>query len=83
MATWITQLLDRLTPQEQAKLETFAAFLIARRRLENSPMLTDDLSAVELLELTRQSGSFDWLADPREEVYTLTDGEAVAWVSGA
>lgn len=30
-----------------------------------------------LRELAAQSGSFDFLADPREDIYTLEDGEPV------
>jgi hypothetical protein len=77
MSQRIERLLDHLTPQEQAELEAFAAFLIARRNLGQPQVLTDEISAEELLELVMQSGSFDWLADPRENGYSLADGDAV------
>lgn len=83
MSQRIVRLLDNLTPPEQAELEAFAAFLIARRNLGHPQVLTDDISAEELLELVMQSGSFDWLADPREDGYTLTDGEAAIWSPAA
>jgi hypothetical protein len=73
----IARLLDNLTPAEQSELEAFAAFMIARRTLEKPEVLSHDLSAEELLELLTKSGSFDWLADAREDVYSLEDGEAV------
>jgi hypothetical protein len=44
--------------------------------LRHPQVLTDDLSAEELLELVMQAGSCDWLADARENGYSLTDGEA-------
>jgi alkylhydroperoxidase family enzyme len=79
MSRRIERLLENLTPQEQAELEAFAAFLIARRTLGHYQVLTDDISAEELLELIMQSGSFDWLADSREDGYSLADGDEVTW----
>ncbi|MEW6659692.1 MAG: hypothetical protein AB1424_13630 [Thermodesulfobacteriota bacterium] len=83
MSQRIERLLENLTPQEQAELEVFAAFLIARRTLGHPQVLIDEISAEELLELVMQSGSFDWLADPREDGYSLIDGDAVTWPSAA
>lgn len=60
-------------------MEAFAAFLIARRTLDQPQLVTDELSPEELMELVVQSGSLDWLADSREDVYTAMDGEAVTW----
>lgn len=37
----------------------------------------DDLPALALAKLAEQSPSFDFLADPREDVYSLQDGEPV------
>jgi hypothetical protein len=79
----IARLLDNLSPQEQSELEAFAAFLIARRTLEHPQVLTDDISAEELLELVMQSGSVNWLADSREDGYSLADGDAVTWPPAA
>jgi hypothetical protein len=39
-------------------------------------VLTDDIPAEELLEFVMQGGAFDWLADSRENGYSLTDGDA-------
>jgi hypothetical protein len=46
------------------------------RTLGRNQVLTDDISAEELLELVMQAGSFDWLADSRENCYSLADGDA-------
>jgi hypothetical protein len=72
-------LLDRLTPQEQAELEAFAAFLVARRTLQPSRLTTDDISSQELMDLVAHSGALDWLADEEEDRYTPADGETAAW----
>jgi predicted DNA-binding antitoxin AbrB/MazE fold protein len=37
----------------------------------------EDIPTEALHELAAQSGSFDFLADPREDVYSLEDGEPV------
>lgn len=37
----------------------------------------DDLPALALAKLAEQSPSFDFLADPREDIYSLQDGEPV------
>jgi predicted DNA-binding antitoxin AbrB/MazE fold protein len=38
---------------------------------------SDDLSADAIAELGRRGGAFDLLSDPREDIYTDSDGEAV------
>ena len=81
MSTRLTQLLEAMTPQEQAEVETFAAFLIVRRQLQQPQLLTDDISVQELTDLVAASGSFDWLNAEEENIYALTDGEAVQWPS--
>lgn len=83
MSQRIERSLDHLTPQEQAELEAFAAFLITRRTLGHPQVLTDDISAEELLELVMQSGSFDWLDDLPEDGYSLADGDVVSWPPAA
>lgn len=39
--------------------------------------LEDDLSSLALAQLAEDSPSFAFLADPREDIYTLEDGEPV------
>ena len=43
----LAQLLEKLTPEEKAELETFAAFLVARRG-KKLLFLSDDVSTDEL-----------------------------------
>ena len=38
---------------------------------------SDDLSADAIAELARKDGAFDFLNDPREDIYSESDGEAV------
>ena len=70
-----------MTPKEHAELETFASFMIARRKLRNLSVLTDDIPTRELMQLVMESGSFDWLDAKEEDVYSIEDGEAVKWLS--
>ena len=49
---------------------------------ENTPVTvalldSDDLSADAIAELARNGAAFDFLLDPREDLYSETDGEAV------
>ena len=73
------QLLKRLTPEEEIEVETFTAAILARRDDRNLAMQTDDVSSEELIQLATDSGSFDWLDAPEEDIYSLTDGKAVQW----
>jgi hypothetical protein len=79
MTDRLAQLLDELTPQERTVVETFTAFVIARRNLQKPQLLTDDIPVQELLELVATSGSFDWLSADEEDIYSAEDGEAVQW----
>ena len=81
MSPRLTQLLAEMTLQEQTEVEAFAAFLIVRRQLQQPQLLIDDISVQELIELVAASGSFDWLNAEEEDIYSLTDGEAVQWPS--
>ena len=49
---------------------------------ENTPVTVallddDDLSTDAISELARQGGAFDFLNDPKEDLYSEADGEAV------
>ena len=81
MSPRLTQLVEEMTPQEQAAVEAFAAFVIVRRRLQQPQFLTDDIPAQEMAELVAAVGSFDWLAAEEEDIYSIEDGEAVQWPS--
>ena len=75
----VNKLLDRMTEQERKEVEVFAAFVIVRRSLENTQVLTDDISAQELADLAQQGGAFDWLEQEGEDVYSIKEGEAASW----
>lgn len=79
MGNNLSQLLDVMTPQELTEVEIFSAFLISRRKLRHPQLLSDDIPVNELMELVAKSGSFDWLDSNEEDVYSITDGEAVVW----
>jgi hypothetical protein len=79
MSQRFAQLLAAMTPQEQAEVETFAAFVLARRNLQQPQFLTDDISVQELMKLVTASGGFDWLSAEEEDSYSIEDGEAAQW----
>jgi hypothetical protein len=81
MNSRLSRLLEKLSSEEQAEVGTFAMFVIARRNLQTLQMLTDDVSTEELTKLVMDSGSFDWLDSPEEDVYSIEDGKAVQWPS--
>ncbi len=73
MKAGLSKLLKSLTPAEQAEVETFAAFLLARRKLKKVQVLTDDVSTEELLRLVTDAGGFEWLDAPEEDVYSVAE----------
>jgi hypothetical protein len=79
MSNNLNDYVNKLTRQEKAELETFAAFLIARRRLRHPEILADDVPMAELMYLAMQSSSFDWLVSEAEDIYSPDDGEAPIW----
>ena len=80
MSPRLTQLVQEMTPHEQAEVGIFAAFAIVRRRLRQPQFLTGDISAREMAEFVAAAGSFDWLA-AEQDIYSIEDGEAVQWPS--
>lgn len=46
-------------------------------RLTVALLYSDDLSADAIVDLAGNGGAFDFLDDPREDIYTESDGEAV------
>ncbi|MDZ7360324.1 MAG: hypothetical protein ONB46_06310 [candidate division KSB1 bacterium] len=77
----LKEMWQALTFEEKSELETFAAFLLTRRGLKQDQLITDDISTKELIHLVMAGGSFDWLDDPREDVYSEKDGEEIEWPS--
>ncbi len=41
----------------------------------NESTSEEDLTAMELARLAQQGHSFDFLSDPEEDIYSLSDGE--------
>ncbi|MBU0512735.1 MAG: hypothetical protein KKD28_07335 [Chloroflexi bacterium] len=75
----LSQLYTHMTSQEQAEVETFAAFVVARRNLQQQKIMTNEIPTQELMQLVMAAGSFDWLSADEEDVYSPDDGEAVQW----
>lgn len=46
-------------------------------RLTVALLDSDDVSADAIAELAHRDGAFDFLNDPREDIYSESDGEAV------
>ena len=46
-------------------------------RLTVALLDSDDLSAAVIAELAHNDGAFDFLNDPRDDIYTESDGEPV------
>lgn len=72
----LAQLIELMTPQEQAEVENFAAFVLVRRKLPTLQILEDDISSWELTRLAMEGGAFDWLAD-EPDIYSIEDGDEV------
>jgi hypothetical protein len=79
MSDKLALLLEKMTPQEQAEVETFAAYLVTRKTLRNPKHLTDDISIQELTNLVVLAGGFDWLNAEEEDIYSIKDGKDVEW----
>lgn len=81
MTDTFREVLEKMTPEEQAEVETFAEYLLMRRKTKKTYVLTDDASSQELLKIADQAGSFDWLNAAEEDVYSIHDGDEVEWPS--
>ena len=79
MSKKFLRLLEEMSPEEQAEIETFATYLLARRKLREKQLLTDDISIEEMMRLVDGGGSFDWLEAEAENVYSIKDGETARW----
>ena len=81
MITNVMGLLEKMTPDEQAEAGILAAFVLARRKLRKTEVLTDDIQTTELIKRIEDAGCFDWLNSNDEDVYSIEDGEEVEWAS--
>jgi hypothetical protein len=79
MSQTLEQLLRQMSTEERKEVTFFATFVIARRNLQKFRVLTDDISIQELMKRTAESGGFDWLDLPDEDIYSLEDGAEVEW----
>lgn len=79
MSNNVLELFERMTPEEQAEVETFAAFVIARRKMNRMRVLSDDIPTAELVKLVADGGSFDWLESDEQDGYSLDDGDEIEW----
>lgn len=77
MSQTLEQLLRQMSAEKRKEVTFFATFVIARRNLQKLRVLTDDISIQELMKLAAESGSFDWLDLPDEDIYSLEDGVEV------
>ena len=50
----------------------FGAFM-----LKTPEPIEKEISSIELAKLAEKGESFDFLSDPREDIYSITDGESV------
>ena len=81
MASAVLSLLQKMTPEEQTEVETFAAFLLVRRNLKKVQVLTDDISIQEMTRLVERAGTFEWLSSDEEDVYSFDEGDEAQWES--
>lgn len=55
LTTFISELLKKMTPVEQAEVTNFATLVFARRKIQKLQLLTADISTQELLKLVEDS----------------------------
>jgi hypothetical protein len=79
MTKTLANLINKMTLQERKEVETFAAFIISRRNFDKDYLVTNDVPVNELIEVISDSGSFNWLNNEEEDIYSLNDGEEVQW----
>jgi hypothetical protein len=50
-----------------------------REKLHKTGKKNDSLPANELAHAAMESGSFDWLREPSEDIYSIKDGKEASW----
>lgn len=75
-SVYIVEKIQTLPEPLLREVGDFVDFLLARYVPETRP-INDEYPATLLTRLSAVSGSFDWLDDPAEDVYSDADGEAV------
>ena len=74
--TYVVEKIQTLPEPLLREVDDFVDFLLARYSPESHPA-RDEYSGALLARLSARAGSFDWLDDPAEDVYSDADGEAV------
>jgi len=59
MTKALGNLINKMTFQERKEVETFAAFIISRRKLDKNYFINNDIPINELIEVVSESGSFN------------------------
>ena len=72
----VAEKIQTLPEPLQREVEDFVDFLLTRYSKETVPAV-DEYPAVLMTRLAAAGGSFDWLNDPAEDIYSDEDGEAV------
>lgn len=71
----VVEKIQTLPPPLLREVEDFVDFLLVRYAGETG-LNQDDYPAKHLTRLAMSGGSFDWLNNPAEDIYTDDDGEA-------
>ena len=74
--TYVVEKIQALPEPLLREVGDFVDFLLARYDLENHSF-QDEYPGSLLTHLSAVGGSFDWLDDPAEDVYSDADGEAI------
>lgn len=74
--TYVVEKIQTLPEPLLREVDDFVDFLLARYSPDSHPA-TDEYPGTLLARLSASGGSFDWLNDPAEDVYSDDDGEAV------
>jgi hypothetical protein len=72
----VTKKIQTLPEPLLREVEDFVDFLLARY-VSETPLNGDEYPAKDLTHLAAAGGSFDWLNDPAEDIYSDEDGEPV------
>lgn len=75
----LSLLINNITSDEEKEVENFISFLIVRRKIHDHEILNDDISITELTSLVSESGSFDWLNNDSQDIYSSKDGVPIQW----
>jgi len=72
----VTKKIQTLPEPLQREVEDFVDFLLARYR-QQATAADDEISGKLLTQLAEAGGSYEWLDDAAEDIYSDADGEPV------